>query len=75
MELPIPLGSIFSSLLNGDDDSNLESQEELASQSNSRKKIKVEKKKNQKQNKKKKYIDTYGTNLTNKAKMVSLIWL
>ena len=64
----IPLGSIFSSLLNGDDDSNLESQEELASQNNSRKKIKVEKKKNQKQNKKKKYLDTYGTNLTNKAK-------
>lgn len=64
----IPLGSIFSSLLNGDDDPNLESQEELASQSNSRKKIKVEKKKNQKQNKKKKYLDTYGTNLTNKAK-------
>ena len=28
----------------------------------------VEKKKNQKQNKKKKYLDTYGTNLTNKAK-------
>ena len=64
----IPLGSIFSSLLNGDDDPNLESQEELASQNNSRKKIKVEKKKNQKQNKKKKYPDTYGTNLTNKAK-------
>ncbi len=64
----IPLGSIFSSLLNGDDDPNLESQEELASQNNSRKKIKVEKKKNQKQNKKKKYLDTYGTNLTNKAK-------
>ena len=64
----IPLGSIFSSLLNGDNDSNLESQEELASQNNSRKKIKVEKKKNQKQNKKKKYLDTYGTNLTNKAK-------
>ena len=40
----------------------------MASQSNSRKKIKVEKKKNQKQNKKKKYLDTYGTNLTNKAK-------
>ena len=64
----IPLGSIFSSLLNGDYDPNLESQEELASQNNSRKKIKVEKKKNQKQNKKKKYLDTYGTNLTNKAK-------
>ena len=63
----IPLGSIFSSLLNGDDE-NSGSQEEFASQSNSRKKIKVEKKKNQKQNKKKKYLDTYGTNLTNKAK-------
>ena len=61
----IPLGSIFSSLLNGDDE-NSGSQEEFASQSNSRKKIKVEKKK--KQNKKKKYLDTYGTNLTNKAK-------
>ena len=63
----IPLGSIFSSLLNGDDE-NSGSQEEFAPQSNSRKKIKIEKKKNQKQNKKKKYLDTYGTNLTNKAK-------
>ena len=42
----IPLGSIFSSLLNGDDE-NSGSQEEFASQSNSRKKIKVEKKKKQ----------------------------
>ena len=64
----IPLGSIFSSLLNDDNDFGSPSQEEMASQSNSRKKIKVEKKKNQKQNKKKKYLDTYGTNLTNKAK-------
>ncbi len=64
----IPLGSIFSSLLNDDNDFSSPSQEEMASQSNSRKKIKVEKKKNQKQNKKKKYLDTYGTNLTNKAK-------
>ena len=64
----IPLGSRFSSLLNDDNDFGSPSQEEMASQSNSRKKIKVEKKKNQKQNKKKKYLDTYGTNLTNKAK-------
>ncbi len=33
-----------------------------------RKKVKVEKKKNTKQSKKKKFLDTYGTNLTNKAK-------
>ena len=33
---------------------------------NSRKRVKVEKRKNQ--NKKKKFLDTYGTNLTNKAK-------
>ena len=46
----IPLGSIFSSLLNGDDDPNLESQEELASQSNSRKKIKVVKNKTKRKN-------------------------
>ena len=32
------------------------------------KKVKVEKKKNNKQSKKKKYLDTYGTNLTQKAK-------
>ena len=35
---------------------------------NSRKKVKVEKKKNPKQSKKKKFLDTFGTNLTNKAK-------
>ena len=35
---------------------------------NSRKKVKVEKRKNKKQNKKKKFLDVYGTNLTNKAK-------
>ena len=33
-----------------------------------RKKVKVDKKKNSKQPKKKKYLDTFGTNLTNKAK-------
>ena len=36
--------------------------------SNGRKKVKVEKKKAQKQSKKKKFLDTYGTNLTFKAK-------
>ncbi len=58
----IPLGSIFSGILGGSHSQNDETQ------SNSRKKVKVEKKKNQKQNKKKKFLDTFGTNLTNKAK-------
>ena len=62
----IPLGSIFSNMFNGQNRSNKDDQQEEAS--NSRKKVKVEKKKNIKQNKKKKYLDTYGTNLTNKAK-------
>ena len=61
----IPLGSIFSNMFNGQNNSQKDEQEES---SNSRKKVKVEKKKNQKQNKKKKFLDTYGTNLTNKAK-------
>ena len=62
----IPLGSIFSNMFQ-----NKSSREELDEQetsSNSRKKVKVEKKKNKKQNKKKKFLDTYGTNLTDKAK-------
>ncbi len=61
----IPLGSIFSNMFNGQNHKNKEDQEEP---SNARKKVKVEKKKNIKQNKKKKFLDTYGTNLTNKAK-------
>ncbi len=56
----IPLGSIFSSMMKNKDN---DEQEEPG---NSRKRVKVEKKKNQ--NKKKKFLDTYGTNLTNKAK-------
>lgn len=56
----IPLGSIFSNMMKN---RNNDEQEEP---SNSRKKVRVEKKKNQ--NKKKKFLDTYGTNLTNKAK-------
>ena len=58
----IPLGSIFSNMFNKNE--NQEKQEEFSSD---RKKVKVEKKK-QKQNKKRKFLDTFGTNLTNKAK-------
>lgn len=61
----IPLGSLFSNMFNGQSHKNKEEQEEP---SNARKKVKIEKKKNTKQNKKKKFLDTYGTNLTNKAK-------
>ena len=60
----IPLGSIFSNMFaqkNGNDE-NSEKQE------NDKKQIKNDKKKNVKTSKKKKYLDTYGTNLTNKAK-------
>ena len=41
---------------------------ETSSDNTGRKKVKVEKKKNNKQSKKKKYLDTYGTNLTQKPK-------
>ena len=57
----IPLGSIFSNFMGNKKDD----QEEP---NTGRKKVKVEKRKNAKQNKKKKFLDTYGTNLTNKAK-------
>ena len=57
----IPLGSIFNMFQNKSSDENPET-------SNGRKKVKVEKKPNKKQNKKKKFLDTYGTNLTEKAK-------
>lgn len=61
----IPLGSIFSSMFGGQQNGG---QSQYSKQDgNSRKKVKVEKKK-PKQNKKKKYLDTFGTNLTNKAK-------
>lgn len=60
----IPLGSIFSNMF-GPNHKDKEEQEEPI---NARKKVKIEKKKNTKQNKKKKFLDTYGTNLTNKAK-------
>ena len=54
----IPLGSIFSSMFNENADSSQES-------ASDRKKVKVEKKV---KDKKKKALDTFGTNLTNKAK-------
>ena len=59
----IPLGSIFSNFIGQNN-----KKDEQEEPSNGRKKVKVEKKKNAKQNKKKKFLDTYGTNLTNKAK-------
>lgn len=61
----IPIGSIFSGMF-GMKPHNNESEEQY-DHTNNRKKVKVEKKKN-KSNKKKKFLDTYGTNLTNKAK-------
>lgn len=60
----IPLGSIFSNMFNGNKTSQ-NSEEEL---NNGRKKVKVEKRKNKKSSKKKKFLDTFGTNLTEKAK-------
>ncbi len=60
----IPLGSIFGSLNNFRQNNG---QDDVAnSGSNVKKKVKPEKKKNA--NKKKKYLDTFGTNLTAKAK-------
>lgn len=62
----IPLGSIFSNMFsNKASKSNSDESEEL---NDVRRKVKVEKKKNKKQNKKKKFLDTFGTNLTDKAK-------
>ena len=58
----IPLGSIFSNMFSQDKQSSQDNN------TNEKKKIKADKKKENKQNKKKKYLDTYGTNLTNKAK-------
>ncbi len=60
----IPLGSLFSNMFQAKN-SPKQDDEDF---SNSRKKVKVDKKKAKKQNKKKKYLDVFGTNLTNKAK-------
>ena len=57
----IPIGSIFSNMFQNKN-------EEEQEPSNGRKKVKIEKRKSKKQNKKKKFLDTFGTNLTCKAK-------
>ena len=57
----IPLGSIFSNMFNGSNEETASSNE---SSGNSKKKVKVDKK----NNKRKKSLDTFGTNLTQKAK-------
>ena len=57
--LGIPIGSIFASIVP-------KKQSQSEEESNGRQKVKVEKKKNNK--KRKKYLDVYGTNLTDKAK-------
>ena len=59
----IPLGSIFSNMFAQKNDNNNNQK-----QDNDKKQTKNDKKKDTKTNKKKKYLDTYGTNLTNKAK-------
>ena len=61
----IPLSSLFSNMFGNSNNNNNNNEQEL---NNGRKKVKVEKKKATKQNKKKKFLDTYGTNLTAKAK-------
>ena len=58
----IPNGSIFSNMFQTNNNN------EDSEPSSNRKKVKVEKKKNKKSNKKKKFLDTFGTNLTEKAK-------
>ena len=61
----IPLGSIFSNMFSNNNNGNNSNDE--AEHIGGRKKVKIEKKKKKKQNKKKKFLDTFGTNLTNKA--------
>ncbi len=57
----IPLGAIFSNIFGNSQDGNADS----SSSSSEKKKVKVDKKP---KDKKKKALDTFGTNLTNKAK-------
>ena len=61
----IPLGSIFSNMFS---QNKKENSQEKSHQNEDKKTVKVEKKNDVKQSKKKKYLDTYGTNLTVKAK-------
>lgn len=59
----IPLGSIFSNMFHTKNEDSTKEQS-----SNTSKSTKNDNKKTEKKTKKKKYLDTYGTNLTNKAK-------
>ncbi len=59
----IPIGAIFGNFFTKSSDNNNSSSDGISS--DGKKRIKVEKKQN---NKKRRFIDTYGTNLTNKAK-------
>ena len=59
----IPIGSIFANMFGGYNEQN---QENSQKSNSGTQKVKVEKKKVK--NKKKRFLDTYGTNLTNKAK-------
>ena len=62
----IPLSSLFTNMFGGNSNNNNGNNDQELN--NGRKKVKVEKRKATKQNKKKKFLDTYGTNLTAKAK-------
>ena len=59
----IPLGSIFSNMFHPKNEDSTKEQSSTTSKS-----TKNDNKKTENKNKKKKYLDTYGTNLTNKAK-------
>lgn len=59
----IPLGSIFSNMFHPKNEDSTKEQSSTTSKS-----TKNDNKKTEKKTKKKKYLDTYGTNLTNKAK-------
>lgn len=59
----IPLGSIFSNMFHPKNEDSTKEQSSTTSKS-----TKNDNKKTEKKNKKKKYLDTYGTNLTDKAK-------
>lgn len=61
----IPIGAIFGNFTNNSKTSNDKNSEDTQNQNNSNKKVKVEKKVKQKSTK---YLDTYGTNLTAKAR-------
>ncbi len=64
----IPLGSIFSNMFSQIKPDDSKKSDNQSNSNNKKANVKTEKKNDSKQSKKKKYLDTYGTNLTNKAK-------